>query len=113
MRDIGEEIEQVIKKHKPEKLALEGLFFSKNAKTAMRVAEVRGIVIFLASRGGLEILELAPKQIKLALAGHGQADKKDIEFALNRFFGIDTAGKIDDELDAIATGIACLAIGAV
>lgn len=110
MNIIGNRVEEIIKKYKPKTLSLESLFFSKNTKTAMRVAEVRGIILFLASRNKLKIVEFTPNQIKLALAGHGQASKKDIEFALNRFFGIDTKGKIDDELDAIATGLACLAM---
>lgn len=103
---IGESVDKIIKKYTPEILVLEYLFFSKNTKTAMRVSETRGIIIFLAKKYNINIYEITPNEIKVALSGNGRATKNDIEFSLRKFFGIDTTGKLDDELDAIATGLA-------
>jgi crossover junction endodeoxyribonuclease RuvC len=68
---LGEEVETVIKKFKPEKLAIEKLYFENNQKTAMGVSEARGAILFVARKAGLEILEYTPLQIKNAVTGYG------------------------------------------
>jgi crossover junction endodeoxyribonuclease RuvC len=72
------EIEKIIKKHNPEGLALETLFFAKNAKTALKVAEVRGAILSQALRDKLKVCELSPGEIKIAVCGNGAADKKSV-----------------------------------
>src|SRR5438552_12270972 len=62
---IGEEVRNVIKKYKPEVLAIETLFLNTNQKTVMHVAEARGVVIYEAARAGLSIFEASPPQIKI------------------------------------------------
>src|SRR3989344_6652095 len=69
LRLIGEEVKRVIKKYKPEILAIETLFLNTNHKTAMRVAEARGGVIYEAALAGLQIFEASPPQIKVATTG--------------------------------------------
>lgn len=102
---IGHRIEEVIKKWKPETLAIETLFFNTNQKTAMRVAEARGIIIYEALRAGLEIYEYTPLQIKTAITGYGRADKKNIIDMLHKLLALSSAKKLDDEYDAIAVGL--------
>lgn len=99
---IAEKIEDVIKKWKPTYLAIETLFLNTNQKTAMRVAEARGVVIYKCLSFGIEIIELSPLQIKMATTGYGKADKNQMIKMIKMLIKIDENKKSDDELDAIA-----------
>lgn len=105
---IGLHVEKTLHAYQPEKFALEKLFFSNNQKTAMSVAEVRGILLFIAARNGLRICEYAPAEVKIAVTGYGNSDKKQIMEMLPRLIHIEKSAKLDDEFDAIAIGITCL-----
>lgn len=98
-------LEKVIKKWGPEICALEKLFFQKNQKTAMRVAETRGALIAEITKHKLALLELSPQEIKIALTGHGGAKKADVAHMINLTVNLPSAPKHDDEYDAIACGI--------
>ena len=108
---IGEQVEKIIKKYKPDVLAIETLFLTTNHKTVMNVAEARGVVIYEAKKAGLKIFEASPPQIKIATTGYGKADKEQVMRMVKLLVDIDKSKKSDDELDAIAialTGFACL-----
>lgn len=75
---IHKEVGKVIKKFKPDELAIEELFFVKNVKTGMSVAHARGVVILAAKQSKLEIFEYKPNEIKVAITGYGHADKSQI-----------------------------------
>jgi crossover junction endodeoxyribonuclease RuvC len=102
---IGKRVNNLIIEYKPEKLIIESLFFSKNTKTALAVAEARGVIIFQAKRNNIEVFEYTPNQIKLAVAGHGSANKKDIFYMVHKLINISNKKRLDDELDAIAIGL--------
>jgi crossover junction endodeoxyribonuclease RuvC len=102
---IGEEISKLIKKHKPEALAIETLFFETNAKTAMRVSEARGVVLYEAAKNGLMVKEFTPLEIKVAVTGYGKSDKSQVISMVNRLIKIDKEIKHDDEYDAVAIGL--------
>lgn len=106
---IGEEVRKIIKKYKPEVLAIETLFLTTNQKTVMRVAEARGVVIYEASRAGLKIFEASPPQIKIATTGYGKSDKAQIIKMVKMLVKIDASKKSDDELDAVAIALTGLA----
>lgn len=120
---IGKEIERIIKKYKPEVLAIETLFFSTNQKTVMHVAEARGVVIYEASKANLKIFEASPPQIKIATTGYGKANKEQVMKMVKILVDINpvrghessqrssSSNGTDDELDAIAvalTAFACI-----
>ena len=107
---IVSELEKIIKKHGPEFLAIEKLFFSKNQKTALLVSETRGAIIASAKMNGLNVCEYTPNQIKVAVTGYGNSDKKTIINFLPKIIKIDKKIKHDDEYDAIATGLTFFAI---
>jgi len=110
---LGKEIKKIIKEYKPKVLSIETLFLNTNQKTVMRVAEVRGVVIYEATLAGLEIFEVSPPQIKMAITGSGRADKNQIMKMLKMLVQIDPGKTSDDELDAIAialTAFACIKI---
>ncbi len=102
---IGEEIERLIKKFKPEAMAIETLFFSTNRKTAMAVSEARGVMLYVAANNGLEIKEFQPNQIKVAVTGYGASDKMGIIKMVEKLIKINKEIKYDDEYDAIAVGL--------
>lgn len=106
---IGKRVADIIHTYNPEFCAIEGLFFSKNTKTALKVAEARGVIIFQALSHNIPVYEYMPNQIKVAVVGHGGADKKDILSMVSRLVEIDDRIRIDDELDAIAIGLTFLA----
>ena len=106
---IGEEIKKVIKKYKPEVLAVETLFLNTNHKTVMRVAEARGVVIYEASKAGLKIFEASPLQIKIAVTGYGRAGKEQVVKMVRILVDIDKLKTSDDELDAIAIALTAFA----
>lgn len=107
--DIHVQIEALIKEYSPATLGIETLFFSKNVKTAIKVAESRGIILALAHLYNLEIVELSPQAIKIAVTGHGASDKKSVIKMVPLLIEIKNRIKFDDEYDAIATGLCTLA----
>ncbi len=103
---IYETLSGLIAKYNPTHIALETLFFSVNKKTAIKVAEARGIIVLLAGQHNLELVELSPQEVKQSMTGVGNASKEQVQKMVELTLKIDTAGKIDDEVDAIALGFA-------
>ena len=106
---IGKEFETLLKKYKPDSVAVENLFFNKNQKTAVVVAEARGVVVFLAKRAGCDLYEFGPQEIKVAVTGYGKSDKKQVIEMVKRLIPNAPAKALDDEYDAIAVGITAIA----
>jgi crossover junction endodeoxyribonuclease RuvC len=75
---IGDEVNKIIKKYKPEILSIETLFLTTNQKTVMHVAEARGVILYEAIKNDLKIFEASPLQIKMATTGYGKADKNQV-----------------------------------
>lgn len=110
--ELERDLEEVIRLHVPDILAIEKLFFSKNAKTAMDVAESRGVVRLVAARHGIPVIEFTPTQIKKALSGDGGADKRAVQFMVVQLLRLEQAPKIDDAADALAVAICASTISA-
>ena|ERR1035437_2167130 len=102
---IGQEIETLIKKYKPEAMAIETLFFKNNQKTAMHVSEARGVMLYVASVADVDVKEFSPMAIKIAVTGYGSSDKTQVTEMVKKLIKIDTDIKYDDEYDAIAVGL--------
>lgn len=96
--------------YSPKLLAIEKLFFSTNKKTAMRVAEARGAILAAAGKALLPVKEYSPQEVKIAVTGYGNADKKSIISMVPRLVTMSKGKRLDDEYDAIAIGIAALAV---
>jgi crossover junction endodeoxyribonuclease RuvC len=107
---IGEKIKEIIKKFKPEALAIETLFMTTNQKTVIRVAEARGVVIYEASRAGLPVLEISPLQAKMATTGYGRSGKPEMIKMVKMLVKIENSKTSDDELDAIALALSGFAL---
>lgn len=106
---VADACTRLIATHQPNCIALEKLYMSKNQKTAMQVAEVRGALLQVAAVAGLTVAEYTPGQIKQAAAGWGGADKKAVARMVHTLLKIEKEIKHDDEYDAIAVGITHLA----
>lgn len=106
---LGEATEKLIKKWKPDAVALEHIFFEKNAKTAIGVAGVRGALSYIAAAHELHVFEYTPLEVKVAMTGYGKSDKAAVGAMVKRLVSIPTKKRLDDELDAIAIGLTCLA----
>ena len=102
---IGNEIAKIIKKWKPEVLAIEKLYFENNQKTAMVVAEARGVMLYEGKKAGLEIREYTPLEIKVAVTGYGKSDKHAVMAMVPRLIVLPPKKMIDDEMDAIAIAL--------
>jgi crossover junction endodeoxyribonuclease RuvC len=102
---IGKKIEEVILEHNPGVLAIEKLFFNTNQKTATNVSETRGVIIFVALKNNMDVFQYTPLEIKLAVAGYGRADKKQVIFMAKQLIKIEKEIRYDDEYDAIAVGL--------
>lgn len=101
---IGQRIEEVIENYKPNTLGIEALFFSVNQKTALLVSEARGVILAIAAKHSLEIMEFTPGEIKLAITGYGKADKQQVEDMLHSILTFPKKAR-DDEYDAIAVAL--------
>lgn len=109
LADVAEAVAAAITEHAPDSVAIETLFFSTNRKTALAVGQARGAVLSAAGAAGLPVAEFSPQQVKLAVTGHGGADKAAIARMLPRLLALPPRRRRDDELDAIAVAIAGLA----
>ncbi|MBI2446339.1 MAG: crossover junction endodeoxyribonuclease RuvC [Parcubacteria group bacterium] len=102
---ISQFISDLIIEYRPEVLAIEKLFFTKNAKTALSVAEARGVIINNANTSNLEVLEFTPLEVKVATTGYGKAEKKEIQKMICRLLNLEKTPQPDDASDAIAIGL--------
>lgn len=106
---LGTRIEELILEYKPDGVGIETLFFNTNQKTAIGVAQARGIIIYLALKAGCAVYEFGPQEIKVAVTGYGKSDKKAVLDMIRRLVANVPEKALDDEYDAIAVGITCLA----
>jgi len=106
---VVNECVRLLKKYSPEVLVLEKLYVTKNQKTAMHVAEVRGALINMAAQAGIPVFEYTPGEVKSAAAGFGGADKQAVIKMLHALMKIEKEIELDDEYDAIAVAVTHLA----
>lgn len=102
---IHKQINSLIETNTPHVLALEQLFFAKNTKTALRVAETRGILLLLGEEHNIPTREFTPLQVKVATCGYGKADKAQVQNMIMRIFKLTSLPKPDDVADALAIAL--------
>lgn len=106
---IGNCFGEILHEYNPDSLAIETLFFNKNIKTAIGVAQARGTLLYLAKQSGCDVYEFGPQEIKTAVTGYGKSDKKAVIDMVVRLVKNAPLKALDDEYDAIAIGVTCLA----
>ena len=107
LKELYDSLVQVFDECKPEMVAVEKLFFSKNITTGIAVAEARGIVLLVAEQHGLPVYEYSPNEIKKSLTGYGAATKTQMEEMVRVHLGMEVKPKPDDAADALAVAITC------
>lgn len=105
LQSLAQDLKEIVSKWKPVAAGIEQVFFSKNVKTAMKVSHARGVIMETLEDHGVSIFEFNPSHIKMAVCGHGRADKHEVKKMIQYTLGIHL--KNDDTADAIACGI-CL-----
>lgn len=102
---IDSEIEQIIKKYKPNVLSIEDLFFGNNSTTAFAVGQARGVVLLLAGKYRLPVSVYNPMEVKLALTGYGKAEKGQVAQMVKAILKLEKLPKLDDTTDALAIAL--------
>lgn len=105
LKIIHKELTAIIKKYKPDLIAVEELFFCKNVKTALMVGHARGVVLLTAMQAGVALKELTPLQVKQGITGYGKADKRQIQKMVQIILKLKEIPKPDDAADALAVAI--------
>jgi len=105
LQEIYNDLNKLIKKHRPSKIAVESIFFYKNVKTAIAVAQARGVVLLAIQNNKKELLEFTPLQVKNSLTGYGKADKKQVQFMVKKLLKLKKTPRPDDAADALAIAI--------
>ncbi len=102
---IYQDLLRLIKKFSPTVLAVEKIFFNINVKTAMSVGEARGTALLAGAASNIPVAEYNPLQVKMALVGYGKADKKQVQYMVQKVLGLDGLPKPSDAADALAVAI--------
>lgn len=105
LSEIYQDLKKIIKKHRPQIIAVESVYFYKNVKTAITVAQARGVVLLCAQERGIKVAEFTPLEVKNNLTGYGRADKKQIQYMVKQLLNLKTIPKPDDAADAVAIAI--------
>lgn len=107
LEKIFDELVKIIKKWKPDTVAVENLFFFKNEKTAFSVGQARGVILLAATKEKLPIFEPTPLEVKQAVSGYGKADKNQVQQMVKLLLCLKEIPKPDDAADALAVAITC------
>ena len=107
LKELYDSLTEVFEQTKPEMVAVEKLFFSKNITTGIAVAEARGVVLLVAEQKGLPVYEYTPNEIKKCLTGYGSATKTQMQEMARIHLGLEKKPKPDDAADALAVAITC------
>ncbi|MFB6291569.1 MAG: crossover junction endodeoxyribonuclease RuvC [Candidatus Bipolaricaulia bacterium] len=105
LKSIHSEVEELVTEYDPEMVAIEKIFFSNNQKTAVLVAQARGVIILAAT--GREIVSYSPLEIKKTITGYGKANKKQVQTMIQRLLGLNELPSPADAADAIGVSLCC------
>ncbi len=105
LKKINNELNKLIKKYKPNILAVESIYFFKNFKTAMPVSQAKGVILLTAAKKKIPVFEITPLQMKMAITGYGKAEKKQVQEMLKVLLNLKEAPKSDDAADALGVAL--------
>ena len=102
---VFSELTALLAVYEPDVVAIEEVFFSANAKSALKLGQVRGVALLAAASCGLAVAEYAPLRIKSAVVGYGLAQKEQVQFMVTRLLALEQAPESADAADALAVAI--------
>ena len=105
LEKINKELAEIIENYNPDAMSIEELFFNNNAKTAINVAQARGVILVTARMHNLDIFEYTPLQVKQAVTGYGRADKIQVQRMVKMILNEEKLPKLDDVTDSMAMAI--------
>lgn len=105
LKKIYDDLADIIRKYRPEQVAIEELFFNTNTTTGIRVSEARGVILLICEQAHMGIYEYTPLQVKQAVVGYGRAEKKQVITMVTMLLGLSEPPKPDDTADALAIAI--------
>ncbi len=105
---LHRELKKIIKKYQPQLSAVEQLFFNKNVRTALIVAQARGVILLTLQENKIPLLEFTPAQVKRAVTAYGQAPKIQVQKMIKRIFKLSQLPQPDDAADALALAICAI-----
>lgn len=103
--ELARGFKQLLELWQPQCVVVEDIFFTSNVKTAIGVAQARGVILQHSAAAGISIAEYTPTMVKNQLTGNGRADKNQVAFMVRRWFSLGAERRLDDELDAIAVAL--------
>jgi crossover junction endodeoxyribonuclease RuvC len=105
LEQVFRELTDELERWEPDAVAIEEVFYSVNAKSALKLGQVRGVALLAAACRGLEVAEYAPLKIKSSVVGYGLAKKEQVQFMVARLLGLDDVPEPADAADALAVAI--------
>ena len=105
LQDVHELLCRLIEDFSPDAMAVESVFTALNMRTALRLAEVRGVVLLAAAQHGLEVHSYAPREVKAKIAGHGHADKRQMQMMVRALLSMKETPEPSDAADALAVAL--------
>lgn len=105
LREIHEGVVELIDRHKPDTLAVEDVFFSRNVRTTVVLGHARGVVLLAGARAGITVVEYPPAEIKKAVVGTGAATKSQVQFMLTRHLRLKSPPEPTDAADGVAVAL--------
>lgn len=105
LRSIADGLDRVLSEHRPQEVAVEDVFHAANAKTALKLAHVRGVALLSGARAGLLVAEYSPLEIKTGVVGYGRADKNQVRMMVQSLLGLQETVSPHDASDALAAAI--------
>jgi crossover junction endodeoxyribonuclease RuvC len=108
LQDIHAGVQELIARHRPDVLAVEGAFYARNVRTTLALGHARGVVLLAGVEAGLPIREYPPAEIKKAVVGTGAATKEQVQYMIMRLLRLKTAPQPSDAADGVATALTCM-----
>jgi crossover junction endodeoxyribonuclease RuvC len=105
LSEIYDEMSELLRRHRPDCMAVEELFFNNNTTTAIDVAMARGVILLAANKAGVDIYEYTPLEVKSSVAGYGRAEKSQVQYMVRLMLGLKETPKPDDTADALALAL--------
>jgi crossover junction endodeoxyribonuclease RuvC len=107
LKTIYQELEKIIKKYRPDIMAVENIYFFKNLKTAMPVSQAKGVILLAAAQKNIPVKEVTPMQVKMTVVGYGKAEKQQVQKMVKLLLNLKEIPKPDDVADALAVALCC------
>lgn len=107
LKKIYNELNKLIRKYRPDALAVENVYFFKNLKTAMPVSQTKGVILLASAKKKIPVYEFTPLEVKMTITGYGRAEKKQLQKMIRTLLDLKETPRPDDAADALGIAICC------